>query len=86
MILVDSSVWIDYFNGTRTAEADYLDTESALRSADLFRFLRKKGITIRKTVDLFIAVFCMDRGISLLTTDREFKAFEEYCGLVNALI
>jgi predicted nucleic acid-binding protein len=24
-ILVDSSVWIDYFNGTPTAETDYLD-------------------------------------------------------------
>ncbi len=26
MILVDSSVWIDYFNGTRTPQADLLDT------------------------------------------------------------
>ncbi|MHB0876893.1 MAG: type II toxin-antitoxin system VapC family toxin [Anaerolineae bacterium] len=25
MILVDSSVWIDYFNGRRTPETDYLD-------------------------------------------------------------
>ena len=24
-MLVDSSVWIDYFNGRRTAETDYLD-------------------------------------------------------------
>ena len=26
MIVVDSSVWIDYFNGTSTAEADRLDS------------------------------------------------------------
>ena len=26
MILVDSSVWIDYFNGVPTAESDRLDT------------------------------------------------------------
>jgi predicted nucleic acid-binding protein len=26
MILVDSSVWIDYFNGTNTAETDFLDS------------------------------------------------------------
>lgn len=26
MILVDSSVWIDYFNGTKTPEADLLDS------------------------------------------------------------
>ncbi len=25
MILVDSSVWIDYFNGRRTPQTDYLD-------------------------------------------------------------
>ena len=25
MILVDSSVWIDYFNGMRTPETDHLD-------------------------------------------------------------
>lgn len=25
MILVDSSVWIDYFNGTITPQTDYLD-------------------------------------------------------------
>ena len=26
MILVDSSVWIDYFNGTVNPETDYLDS------------------------------------------------------------
>lgn len=26
MILVDSSVWIDYFNGTKTAETDLFDS------------------------------------------------------------
>ena len=26
MILVDSSVWIDYFNGRRTAQTDWLDS------------------------------------------------------------
>lgn len=25
MLLVDSSVWVDYFNGRRTRETDYLD-------------------------------------------------------------
>ncbi len=25
MLLVDSSVWIDYFNGTATPQSDYLD-------------------------------------------------------------
>ena len=26
MILVDSSVWIDYFNGNKTAQTDWLDS------------------------------------------------------------
>ena len=26
MILVDSSVWVDYFNGTRSSETDFLDS------------------------------------------------------------
>jgi hypothetical protein len=25
MILIDSSVWIDYFNGNKTAQTDWLD-------------------------------------------------------------
>ena len=25
MILVDSSVWVDYFNGTDSSETDFLD-------------------------------------------------------------
>jgi predicted nucleic acid-binding protein len=26
MILVDSSVWIDYFNGNKTSQTDWLDS------------------------------------------------------------
>ena len=26
MILIDSSVWIDYFNGNKTAQTDWLDS------------------------------------------------------------
>lgn len=32
MILVDSSVWIDYFRGTGTAQTDYLDAVLGHRS------------------------------------------------------
>jgi hypothetical protein len=104
MILVDSSVWIDYFNGYNTTETteldlllgvepiaigdiilnevlqgfrsdkdyqiayrlltsltiyDLLGLRMALKSADNYRQLRKKGITIRKTADVIVASFCI---------------------------
>ncbi|MBL4622415.1 MAG: PIN domain nuclease [Immundisolibacteraceae bacterium] len=129
MMLVDSGVWIDYFNGvdnqqTSTlndtlgiqpvavgdlilaevlqgfrADKDYkiakslfeeltvfdlLGKDMAIKSADNFRALRKRGITIRKTVDIIIASFCIERGIPLLFSDRDFRPFVEHLGLVAA--
>jgi predicted nucleic acid-binding protein len=126
MILVDSSVWIDYFNGRDTiqtskldkllgveflgigdliltevlqgfrADTDYrtakrmltsltvfsmLGLEVAIKSADNFRALRKQGITIRKTVDVIIATFCIENEHSLLFCDKDFIPFIEHLGL-----
>ena len=120
MILVDSSVWIDFFNGTENAETDKLnemlgleeivigdlmlvevlqgfrnDTdyktaknvltsltvhellgkELAIKSANNFRKLRKKGITIRKTADVIIATYCIENKMPLLFTDKDFLPF-----------
>ena len=122
MILVDSSVWIDFFNGMACAETDKLneilgleevvigdlilaevlqgfrsDTdykaaknaltsltvhdllgkELAIKSANNFRKLRKKGITIRKTADIIIATYCIENKIPLLFTDKGFIPFVE---------
>ncbi len=127
MILVDSSVWIDYFNGRDSREADILDQtlgvrrvavgdliltevlqgfqidrdyrtakhlmesltvfdmlgqDMAVKSAENFRRLRKRGITIRKTADVIIASFCIDRAIPLLFSDKDFKPFVQQLGLV----
>lgn len=129
MILVDSSVWIDYFTGIDSQQTDTLDKtlgvrpvaagdlilaevlqgfrhdrdykkakalfdtvtifemlgrEMALASADNFRSLRKKGITIRKTADVIIATFCIKQRIPLLFSDKDFKPFVEHLGLVEA--
>ena len=129
MILVDSSVWIDYFSGNDTAEADFLDhilgnravaigdliltevlqgfrhekdykiakslleeltmfellgKKMAIKSADNFRKLRKKGITIRKTADVIIASYCIDQKLPLLFSDKDFQPFVEHLGLQNA--
>ena len=97
MILVDSSVWIDYFNGRRCPETDRLDAllsselvlvgdlvltevlqgfrqqrhfdaarralgalpyadlagrRVALAAAENYRRLRRRGVTVRKTIDV----------------------------------
>ena len=56
-------------------------TEIALRSADNYRALRRRGITIRKTIDCLIATFAIERGLTLLHSDRDFDPFETYLGL-----
>lgn len=128
MIVVDSSVWIDYFSGADNVQTDRLDnalgfqpvaigdlilTEvlqgfrhdkdyktarklfehltvfemlgqgMAMRSADNFRALRKKGITIRKTADVIIATFCIDQKIPLLFSDKDFTPFVKHLGLLE---
>jgi predicted nucleic acid-binding protein len=56
-------------------------TQLALAAADNYRFLRKRGITVRKTIDCLIATYCIRQGLSLLHNDRDFDPFEEYLGL-----
>ena len=129
MILVDSSVWIDFFNGTKNTGTDKLneilgleevvigdlilaevlqgfknDTdykaaknvltslevhdllgkELAIKSANNFRKLRKKGITIRKTADVIIATYCIENKIPLLFTDKDFLPFVDNLRLKSA--
>ena len=126
MVVVDTSVWIDYFNGVITRETDKLDNllgvkpiaigdliltevlqgfrldnefqtaleylekftifhllnlRYAIQAAKNYRFLRKKGITIRKTADTVIATYCIENGHSLLFSDKDFDPFVEYLGL-----
>ena len=126
MIVVDSSVWIDHFNGAATRETEILDTllgvepivigglilaevlqgfrndrdfrraraaldtlifepmtgrDIALASARNFRALRARGITVRKTIDMLIATFCMEKGHLLLHSDRDFAPITEHLGL-----
>ena len=129
MILVDTSVWIDYFNGQDNhqtsqlddalidgvvalgdlifleilqgfkSDKDYKMVKSTLSKldqyrlfdqnmvgfcADNYRFLRKKGITIRKTVDVIIATFCINNNLPLLYTDRDFDPFVKHLKLREA--
>jgi predicted nucleic acid-binding protein len=52
----------------------------ALRAVGHFRHLRQLGITPR-TVDLFIATYCVAVGDALLTRDRDFDRLVEPMGL-----
>lgn len=126
MILVDSSVWIDYFNGLATRQTDRLDEllgsdllltgdiilaevlqgfrddrdfrrakraldaleframlgrDIALNSAANYRALRAQGVTVRKTIDMLIATFCIENGHELLHADRDFDPIEQHLGL-----
>lgn len=128
MIVVDSSVWIDYFTGADTPQTDNLDntlgtkpvaigdliltevlqgfrhdkdyraarkvfedvtifemlgTQMAIKSAENFRALRKKGITVRKTADVIIATFCIEQKLPLLFSDKDFQPFVKHLGLVQ---
>ena len=126
MLLVDSSVWIDYFNGVATPQTDYLDAalsqreivvgdiilaevlqgfrndadfeaargalsrfrqvrmldlDLAVQSARHYRALRRLGITVRKTIDCFIATYAVAYGHQILHSDADFDPFEAHLGL-----
>ena len=57
--------------------------EVAVRSARNYRQLRAGGITVRKTIDVIIATFCVEHGHSLLHSDRDFDLMREPLGLVT---
>ncbi|MCG8669970.1 MAG: VapC toxin family PIN domain ribonuclease, partial [Pseudomonadales bacterium] len=60
---------------------EMLGQSMAVKSADNFRRLRKKGITIRKTADVIIATFCIEQKLPLLFSDKDFKPFVKHLGL-----
>jgi predicted nucleic acid-binding protein len=130
VIVVDSSVWIDYFNGLDSAASDRLDKllgveplavgdviltkvlqgfrsdadyrtarelmtsltvvemlgqKLAVQSADNYRSLRARGVTVRRTVDVIIATCCIEHGLPLLFEDKDFAPFVRYLGLKDGL-
>ena len=128
MIVVDSSVWIDFLNGrdaphvrrlqailgveeiivgdlmlcevlqglkderaARSVEAllqrfDVVamgGAEIAVSAARNFRALRRKGITVRTTIDLLIGTWCIENRTALLHNDNDFRPMAKYLGLVE---
>jgi predicted nucleic acid-binding protein len=126
MVLVDTTVWIDFFSGISVPhvtmlenlidieedlslcgvilaevlqgireEKDYvriknyfndllilpMQDETFIYAADIYRALRKRGITIRKPVDCMIASVAIENDIPLLHNDRDFDYIAKYANL-----
>jgi len=62
---------------------EILGVKIAQQSANNFRSLRKRGITVRKTADVIIATFCIEQKLPLLFTDKDFKPFVDHLGLIE---
>ena len=55
--------------------------EIAVRAARNYRIMRTQGVTVRKTIDVLIGTFCIERGHKLLHDDRDFDPMEAILGL-----
>lgn len=71
---------VDIFNSIPCHSV--LGKEIALKSAENFRSLRKKGLTIRKTADMILATYCIENNIPLLQNDRDFEMIASELDLI----
>lgn len=60
---------------------NFVGKDIALRAAQNYRKLRKSGTTVRKTIDVIIATFCIENDFDLLHNDRDFDPMERLLGL-----
>jgi len=49
-----------------------------IQSVQNYRVLRKSGVTVRKTIDIIIAKFCIMEGLTLLHGDHDFDPMVSY--------
>ena len=57
------------------------DPRTAIDAARNYRRLRAAGRTVRNTINVLIASYCLRHHHSLLHRDRDFDAFEQLLGL-----
>ncbi|MGH7814152.1 MAG: type II toxin-antitoxin system VapC family toxin [Candidatus Binataceae bacterium] len=76
---------LDFYRARRELEAFEIQPmagrDIAIAAARNFRALRARGVTVRSTIDAFIATFCIARGHALLHSDRDFDPFARHLGL-----
>jgi predicted nucleic acid-binding protein len=58
-----------------------MEYSSFIQSAEIYRTLRRKGITIRKSLDCMIASIAIENDIPLLHNDKDFLPIEKYFSL-----
>jgi len=58
-----------------------MNRSTFVKAAELYRTLRRKGITIRKPIDCMIAAVAIEHNVPLLHKDRDFDSIETNCGL-----
>ena len=71
---------------TRLSVVSLVGPDNAVQAARNYRALRAQGVTIRKTIDTLIATYCIENGVSLLFSDRDFNPFVDYLGLRSAAL
>ena len=59
-----------------------MSRQTFLRAADMYRLLRRRGITIRNSLDCMIAAIAVEYQLPLLQHDRDFVPLAEHCGLL----
>lgn len=58
-----------------------LGRELAIKSAENYRHLRRRGVTVSKTIDVMIATFCIENGLPLLHNDKDFEPMVKHLKL-----
>jgi predicted nucleic acid-binding protein len=53
----------------------------AEEAAANYRFLRRQGLTIRGTIDVIVATWCIAAGVRIIHNDRDLAAMEVALGL-----
>src|SRR5258707_3652476 len=56
---------------------------NAVAAARNYRSLRRRGITIRKTIDMLIGSWCIDNRVPLLHNDSDFRPMVRHLGLIE---
>jgi predicted nucleic acid-binding protein len=82
VIVVDSSTARQRFRSL--VPLPMLGARNAWKSAENDRELRRRGITVRKTIDAIIATACIEADQPLLFSDRDFNPSMEHLGLEGA--
>jgi predicted nucleic acid-binding protein len=127
MILVDTSVWIDFLRGEYSPERTKLHqllengedlsitgiilteilqgiretaalqetrqyliefpvveprgTDTYIRAAEIYQVCRKRGKTIRSTIDCLIASICLENNFQILHKDADYSSIRDCTGL-----